>query len=231
MASILQCADHAEKPSSSPQRDASGVDTVEFLGHPGGVIEHSIALRRDLATAIRHHRPELVVTLNHEDTWFGMNWNSPDHRNTGRAVLDAIGDAGNRWIFPEFVEQGIEPWRGVRYVAISGASNPTHAVAIESGLERSIRSLEAHARYLGGTRRSLGRCAHVPHGKRRGSRRTVWWPARRCFPGDVLTGTSPLPAAGPRQASIGTTPTSGAIDQIAAHAQRPGEPKHRACRH
>ena len=143
-----QCADRAEKPSSSPQRDASGVDTVEFLGHPGGVIEHSIALRRDLATAIRHHRPELVVTLNHEDTWFGMNWNSPDHRNAGRAVLDAIGDAGNKWIFPELAEQGIEPWRGVRYVAISGASNPTHAVAIESGLERSIRSLEAHARYL-----------------------------------------------------------------------------------
>jgi LmbE family N-acetylglucosaminyl deacetylase len=34
----------------------------------------------------------------------------PDHRRTGRALLDAIGDAGNRWIFPD----AGEPWAGVR---------------------------------------------------------------------------------------------------------------------
>jgi LmbE family N-acetylglucosaminyl deacetylase len=125
-----------------------GVETVEFLDHRDGVIEHSLALRRDLAAAIRRHRPELVVTLNHEDTWSGTHWNSPDHRNTGRAVLDAIGDAGNRWIFPELADQALEPWGGVRWIAISGSSNSTHAVAVESGLERAILSLEAHATYL-----------------------------------------------------------------------------------
>lgn len=127
-----------------------GVDVVEFLDHRDGVIEHTVTLRRDMAAAIRRQRPQLIVTLNHEDTWFGQHWNSPDHRSTGRAVLDAVGDAGNRWIFPDQVEAGLEPWGGVRWVAIAGSSNPTHAVAVEDGLERAIASLEAHAAYLSG---------------------------------------------------------------------------------
>jgi LmbE family N-acetylglucosaminyl deacetylase len=125
-----------------------GVDVVEFMDHRDGVIEHSVALRRDIARAIRRHRPELVVTLNHHDTWFGVNWNSPDHRNTGRAVLDAVGDAGNRWIFAELADEGLAPWSGVRWVAVAGSANPTHAVAIENVLEQGIASLEAHRTYL-----------------------------------------------------------------------------------
>ena len=125
-----------------------GVEVVEFLDHRDGVIEHTIELRRDIAGAIRRHRPDVVVIINYEDTWFGQHWNSPDHRNTGRAVLDAIGDAGNRWIFPEQISADVEPWGGVRMVAVSGTSEPTHAVGIEDGLERAIASLEAHAAYL-----------------------------------------------------------------------------------
>jgi LmbE family N-acetylglucosaminyl deacetylase len=125
-----------------------GVDVVEFLDHPDGVIEHTVALRRDLAAAIRRHRPELVVTLNHEDTWFGRQWNSPDHRSTGRAVLDAVSDAGNRWIFPDQIADGLEPWGGVRWVAVAGSAQPSHAIAVEAGLERAIASLTAHATYL-----------------------------------------------------------------------------------
>jgi len=125
-----------------------GVDVVEFLEHRDGVIEHDVDLRSDIAAAIRRHRPEVVVVINFDDTWFGQHWNSPDHRNTGRATLDAIGDAGNRWIFPEQITDGVEPWGGVRMVAVSGSSEPTHAVAIEGGLERAIASLEAHAAYL-----------------------------------------------------------------------------------
>ena len=125
-----------------------GVDVVEFLDHSDGVIEHSVDLRRDIAAAIRRHRPELIVTLNHEDNWGGLGWNSPDHRNTGRAVLDAVGDAGNCWIFPEQINEGLQQWGGVRWVAIAGSSNPTHAVAVAAGLERAIASLEAHATYL-----------------------------------------------------------------------------------
>ncbi|MBO0512000.1 PIG-L deacetylase family protein [Streptomyces beijiangensis] len=125
-----------------------GVRTVEFLDHKDGVIEYGTGLRRDIAAAIRKHRPELVITLNHRDTWGGVAWNTPDHQAVGRAVLDAAGDAGNRWIFPELGEQGLQPWDGVRWVAVAGSASPTHAVDATRGLERSIRSLLEHRTYI-----------------------------------------------------------------------------------
>ncbi|MEW1548781.1 PIG-L deacetylase family protein [Streptomyces tsukubensis] len=126
-----------------------GVTAVEFLDHRDGVIEYGTALRRDIAAAIRRHRPELVITLNHRDTWGGTVWNTPDHRAVGRATLDAAADAGNRWIFPELVEeQGLEPWDGVRWVAVAGSTSPTHAVDAGPGLERSVASLLEHRTYI-----------------------------------------------------------------------------------
>jgi LmbE family N-acetylglucosaminyl deacetylase len=125
-----------------------GVSAVEFLDHPDGVVEYGPALRRDIAAAVRRHRPELVVTLNHRDTWGDFAWNTPDHVAVGRATLDAVADAGNRWIFPELREQGLEPWDGVRWVAIAGSSRPTHAVDARPGLERAVRSLLEHRTYI-----------------------------------------------------------------------------------
>ncbi|HEX6472305.1 MAG TPA: PIG-L family deacetylase, partial [Streptosporangiaceae bacterium] len=107
-------------------------------------------LRRDLARAIRRHRPELVVTLNHRDYWSFGAWNSADHRAVGRAVLDAVADAGNRWIFPESAEEGLEPWDGVRWVAIAGSPAVTHAVDVRGALDRAADSLAAHRVYLAG---------------------------------------------------------------------------------
>jgi LmbE family N-acetylglucosaminyl deacetylase len=48
---------------------AVGVSTVEFLDHRDGVIQYGVPLRRDIAAAVRRHRPEMVITLNHRDTW------------------------------------------------------------------------------------------------------------------------------------------------------------------
>ncbi|MGW3726348.1 PIG-L deacetylase family protein [Streptomyces sp. NPDC000851] len=127
---------------------AVGVSEVEFLEHQDGVIEYGLPLRRDIAAAIRRHRPELVITLNHHTTWGSGTWNTPDHVAVGRAVLDAAADAGNRWIFPELTEQGLRPWNGVRWVAVANAPVPTHAVPAEPGFERAVRSLLAHHAYL-----------------------------------------------------------------------------------
>ena len=41
-----------------------GVETVEFLGLPDGIIEYGVPLRRTLAEVIRRHRPEIVLTGN-----------------------------------------------------------------------------------------------------------------------------------------------------------------------
>lgn len=131
---------------------AVGVDVVEFLEHPDGTIEADARLQADLAGAVRRHRPELLLTINHRDQWGtaagGGGWNMRDHRVVGRAVIDAAADAGNRWLFPE---RG-EPWDGVRWVAVGGSPLPTHAVDVTDGLERGLASLEAHAEYL----RALG---------------------------------------------------------------------------
>ncbi|GAA3181649.1 MULTISPECIES: PIG-L deacetylase family protein [Streptomyces] len=128
-----------------------GVDTVTFLDHPDGTLTPNTALRRDLSAAIRRHRPDLLLTLNHHDTWPGGHWNTPDHRTVGRATLDAATDAGNRWIFPDLAtEEGLPPWNGVRRVAVAGSPTPTHAVEIHAGFERAVASLAAHRTYIRG---------------------------------------------------------------------------------
>ncbi|GIG61352.1 GlcNAc-PI de-N-acetylase [Longispora fulva] len=123
-----------------------GVDTVEFLDHPDGVIEYGVPLRRDITAAIRRHRPDVLITLNHRTTWPFGNRNTPDHRNVGEAVLDAVGDAGNEWIFPE----AGPAWGGVRMVLVSGSPEAGHAVDIGATLDVSVASLRAHDAYLRG---------------------------------------------------------------------------------
>jgi LmbE family N-acetylglucosaminyl deacetylase len=127
-----------------------GVTQVEFLDHVDGVVQEDLHLRRDLTAAVRRHRPDLVVVVNFADTWPQGGWNSADHRHTGRAAMDAVDAAGNRWIFPELVASGLDPWNGVRYVVISGSAHPTHAVDITDVLDRAVASLEAHRAYLDG---------------------------------------------------------------------------------
>jgi LmbE family N-acetylglucosaminyl deacetylase len=124
-----------------------GVSTVEFLDHPDGIVEYGPALRRDFAAAIRRHRPQLVLTFNHHDYWPGPRWNTPDHRNTGRAALDAISDAGNEHIFADL---GLPAWTGVRYAAVAQSPRATHAVDITATLTTAIASLEEHRAYLDG---------------------------------------------------------------------------------
>ena len=109
---------------------------MEFLDHRDGVIEPTPRLRRDIAREIRRRRPELVVTLNHRDNRGPGTWNTPDHRATGTAVLDAVADAGNEWIFPELVAEGAAPWRGVRWVAVAASPSSSHAVDISRASNR-----------------------------------------------------------------------------------------------
>jgi LmbE family N-acetylglucosaminyl deacetylase len=127
-----------------------GVDVVEFLDHRDGVVEATLGLRRDIAASIRRHRPDLVVTIFFGLAWPGGHLNQGDHRAVGEAVLDAVRDAGNRWVFPELAEAGLEPWAGVRTVAISGSPAPTHAVDVTDWIDAGVASLREHAAYLAG---------------------------------------------------------------------------------
>ena len=121
-----------------------GVDDVEFLGHPDGTIVEGLDLRADLTAAVRRHRPEVVLSVNFRDSWGGPSWNHADHRAVGRALLDAVRDAANPWVFPD---RG-EAWDGVRFVAFGGSPQSTHAVDITDTFELGVRSLECHRTYL-----------------------------------------------------------------------------------
>ncbi len=121
-----------------------GVTEVEFLGHPDGLVEPSIALRRDLAGVIRRHRPEVLVGINFRDEWPG-SFNHVDHRVVGVAMMDAARDAGNRWLFPGV---GGEPWSGVRFALYGGSPRARHGVDVTATLAAGVASLCEHQTYL-----------------------------------------------------------------------------------
>jgi LmbE family N-acetylglucosaminyl deacetylase len=128
-----------------------GVDTVEFLGMPDGILEYGVTLRRAITAVVRRHRPEIVITNNFRDTWDGASaLNQADHIAAGRATLDAVRDAGNRWIFADQVSDGLAPWGGVRQVWAAASPYAQHAVDVTDTFRRGVESLKAHDAYLNG---------------------------------------------------------------------------------
>ncbi|GAA3149554.1 LmbE family N-acetylglucosaminyl deacetylase [Kribbella aluminosa] len=124
-----------------------GVSAVEFLGQPDGTIEYGVPLRRVITAAIRRHQPEIVITNNFRDTWDGdALLNQADHINTGRATLDAVRDAANRWIFPDAGDK----WDGVRQLWAAGSPSGRHGVDTTGSFQTGVRSLKAHKAYIDG---------------------------------------------------------------------------------
>jgi LmbE family N-acetylglucosaminyl deacetylase len=127
-----------------------GVTEVDFLRLPDGVLEYGVPLRRAITAVVRRHRPDIVVTNNFRDTWGGENLNQADHIATGMATLDAVRDAGNRWVFREQIESGLEPWGGVREVWAASSPRANRAVDITDTFDAGVASLEAHSAYIEG---------------------------------------------------------------------------------
>ena len=122
-------------------------------------MEYGLALRRNIARHIRRFRPDVLITASPELTVAmgrGQRFlNQADHRTVGLAVLDAARDAGNRWIFPELLDEDLPPWAGVTDVYLMGALEPTHAVDVTDTLPAGVDSLRAHQAYLDGLGRDF----------------------------------------------------------------------------
>lgn len=125
-----------------------GVSDLTILGHPDGMLEHGLALRKDIARAIRQFRPDAVVTANYQVEAYG-SLNQADHRAAGLAVVDAVRDADNPWVFRELAEQeGLAPWK-VQALLVAGDERPTHGLAVdEAAVAASVASLRCHEAYL-----------------------------------------------------------------------------------
>ncbi|MGH7396762.1 MAG: PIG-L deacetylase family protein [Candidatus Rokuibacteriota bacterium] len=135
------------------QREACrilGVKETIFLDHEDGMLEPSIALRRDLTRLIRRHRPEAVVCGDPTMRFYGTTYmNHPDHRAAADVVLDAVfPSAGTRLIFPELLAEGLEPHE-VRQVFIHGAERADTYVDIAGVLEIKLAALRAHKSQMG----------------------------------------------------------------------------------
>jgi LmbE family N-acetylglucosaminyl deacetylase len=127
-----------------------GVEQLTVLEHPDGVLVYGLDLRRDICREIRRFKPDVVVGGGFQvETPFGFD--QADHRAAGLATLDAIRDAGNRWVFPEQVDdEGLEP-HSVRWYLVPGlpGAGASHGVDVTGDpLRRGVASLEAHAAYL-----------------------------------------------------------------------------------
>lgn len=127
-----------------------GVNEVEFLNYTDGIIEYGLPLRRDLSRVIRRYRPDILVTLSYHLQFSSGHLNMADHRSVGLAVLDAARDAGNRWIFPELLEEGWEPWNDVRFAVVLGVdeSFAGHGIDVTGYWDKGMDSLREHRAYL-----------------------------------------------------------------------------------
>ncbi|WP_022918481.1 PIG-L deacetylase family protein [Ruania albidiflava] len=124
-----------------------GVSDLTILDLPDGLLQADVATREQIARQIRQFRPDAVMCT----TWEmepGWGLNHADHRAAGIAVVDAIRDADNPWLFrSQLTEEHLDAW-GTRWLLVNGAA-PTHAIELsEQSVERGIASLAAHEVYL-----------------------------------------------------------------------------------
>ncbi len=186
--------------------DALGVTDVTFLGYADGYLEPTLEARRKVAAAIRHHRPEVVVTLNPDVRWSSWGYvNHPDHRAVGDLVLHSINPAASTRLWDTtLLDEGLEPWDVTELWLMSFGDGP-HLVDVTDSFDRKLAALRSHASQpvgLGpGAAHARDRRA-ARHQGRRGAGRGLHDAAvpgagrRRLGPGVVA---SPRPTPSPRR--------------------------------
>lgn len=128
-----------------------GVEDVRFLNYRDGVLQPTVDLRRDLTRVIRQVRPQIVVTMD-PTIMFAMSnnyINHPDHRAAAEAAVHAVfPSAETRPIFPELLDEGLEPHR-VKKLYLHFTEQPTLYVDVTSTWQRKIEALLCHKSQVG----------------------------------------------------------------------------------
>lgn len=128
----------------------AGVEDVEFLRYRDGYVEYTMELRRDLARVYRKYRPERLIAMDPQSLPGGWFINHPDHRAVGQATLDVSLTAGTTiGHFPELAEEGLQPWRGLKEIFVTGPAGGETHVDISDYIDIKIRALQCHVSQVG----------------------------------------------------------------------------------
>src|SRR3954471_17704830 len=89
-----------------------GVKSVTFLGEVDGMLEVNLDTRRKVCREVRRLRPEVVVAPDPSRLRYGNEYvNHWDHNHAGLLALTVVmPDAPTRPMFPELLEEGLEPF-------------------------------------------------------------------------------------------------------------------------
>jgi len=132
---------------------ALGVTEIVFLREPDGMVENTMALRKQLVREIRRFRPEAVITLDPAALWVAEDYiNHPDHRAVGMAAVDAVFPAsGQPNVFEELADEGLAAHKVRRLYAVAfGPEGVNVVVDIGSTLERKLEALRYHQSQFAG---------------------------------------------------------------------------------
>lgn len=135
---------------SEAAAEVLGAAEIVWLGLRDGYVEYNMDLKRDIARVFRRYRPHRFVVMDPTPTIEDRFINHPDHRAVGQASLDVSMTSGTTpGIFPELLDEGLDPWRGLRELWIAGPGMYPVGVDISSTLERKIQALLCHKSQVG----------------------------------------------------------------------------------
>jgi LmbE family N-acetylglucosaminyl deacetylase len=130
--------------------DVIGAKGIEWLGYRDGYVEYSLELRKDIARVFRKTKPHRYMIMDPSPMVGGWFVNHPDHRAVGQASLDVTLTAGTTpGHFPELIDEGFEPWRGLRELWIASPEPGPVVVDVSMTLERKIQALLCHRSQVG----------------------------------------------------------------------------------
>ncbi|MDP2293739.1 MAG: PIG-L deacetylase family protein [Actinomycetota bacterium] len=132
----LVAARQAEQRRAAQVLAGSNAGEVVFLGQVDGELEHSLALRGEVARVIRQLRPQVVLA---HDPWKQYRLH-PDHREAGILACDGVVAARDPHFFKE---HGLAHHRP-ETLLLWEAEVPDHVEDVTGFVDAKLFALEAH---------------------------------------------------------------------------------------